>query len=169
MKTSYEVRAKKFIQQIAKYLENCYMPDDFDRAIERYNEAKKRHVRMESGACRVVLITSDYVVKIDYNPEKIEIFGGCEDECEFYQYAKDDGYEYLFAKITKFVYNGRAFYIMPRIGGIGSDKITHWRNDEEDYVYNNVADLHEWNIGYKNNVGVVIDYACNEVTRHQSY
>lgn len=40
MKTNYEIRAKKFIQQIAEYIENCYMPDDFERAIERYNEAK---------------------------------------------------------------------------------------------------------------------------------
>lgn len=166
MKTNYEIRAKKFIQQVADYIENCYVPDDFNEAIERYNEAKKRHVRVESGACRVVLITSDYVVKIDYNPGKIKIFGGCEDEYEFYHRAEDDGYEYLFAKITKFVYNGRAFYIMPRIGGIGSDKMTHWNDDEEEYVYNNVEDLHEWNIGYKNNVGVVIDYACNELTRH---
>lgn len=168
MKTSYEVRAKKFIQQIAEYLKNCYMPDDFERAIKRYNEAKKRHVRVESGACRVVLITSDYVVKIDYNPTKIQYFGGCEDECEFYRRAEDDGYEYLFAKITKFVCHGRAFYIMPRIGGIGLDKMTNWSIDEEEYVYNNVEDLHEWNIGYKNNIGIVIDYACNEYMRHSS-
>jgi len=168
MKTNYEIRAKKFIQQIAEYIENCYMPNDFNEAIERYNEAKKRHVRVESGSCRIVLITSDYVVKVDYNPAQIKNFGGCEDEYEFYQHAEDDGYEYLFAKITKFMYNGRAFYIMPRIGGIGSDKLTHWSIDEEEYVYNNVEDLHEWNIGYKNNIGIVIDYACNEFMRHSS-
>lgn len=168
MKTNYEVRAKKFIQQIAEYIENCRLPHDFDDAVWRYNEAKKRHVRVESGACRIVLITSDYVVKIDYNPGKIEIFGGCKDEYKFYQHAEDDGYEYLFAKITKFVYNGREFYIMPRIGGIGSDRATHWSIDEKEYVYNNVEDLHEWNIGYKNNVGIVIDYACNEFMRHSS-
>ena len=115
MKTNYEVRAKKFIQQVADYIENCYVPDDFNEAIERYNEAKKRHVRVESGACRVVLITSDYVVKIDYNPQKIEIFGGCEDEYEFYQYAKDDGYEYLFAKSQSLYTMGARSTLCPEL------------------------------------------------------
>ena len=118
--SSYEVRAKKFIAKIYPYIKNCNDLFDFSLAINRFNRECHRKVQIASGSTRVVLITSDYVIKVDYNGWGKGRWGSCADEVRMYRQAKRDGFEYLFAKVTpvRKGYN-RTFYIMPRIGGIG--------------------------------------------------
>lgn len=70
IKNDYEVRAKKFIKEFAPYLKgiritksNSYKICD---AVRRFNADKKRNVKVDSGVSRIVLITSDYVIKLDF-------------------------------------------------------------------------------------------------------
>ena len=160
MKNSYEVRAQKFIRQISSYLDSMTTHDDRAFAVDCFNLDYNRKVRYAHGMTRYALITSDYVVKVDY---AVTRWGNCEDEMELYEEAKQDGFEYLFAKISRYDYNGTAFYIMPRIHGIGKtdwDADEYLTEDENDWVYEHVCDLHNENYGWANGHVVIFDYAA---------
>ena len=154
MKSSYEVRAKRFIEEIADYLEMCHDYDTYEFATYVFNTSHHRAVKFAHGMTRIAFITSDYVVKIDC-PEYegcIERYGGCEREMEVYAKAVKDGFDFLFAKISCYEYRGRKYYIMPRIKGLKR----RWDN-AEDYIYdrdalnwlydNGITDLHNENYG----------------------
>jgi hypothetical protein len=71
--------------------------------------------------------------------------------------------ESLFAKISRYDYNGTAFYIMPRIHGVGKtdwDADEYLTEDENDWVYEHVCDLHNGNYGWKDGHVVIFDYAA---------
>lgn len=162
-KSSYVVRAQRFIRQIYDYIADCTTPEEFCDAIDIFNKENHRKVDVSWGATRIVLITSDYVIKIDYDREQIQEWGGCADEYRFYQYAEDCGYEYLFAAIEPYEYGDKTFYIMPRIYGIGhlSGYATDYLSDNEyNFVVNHVNDLHDENFGIKNKHIIIIDYAA---------
>lgn len=165
---SYEERAKSFIEEIYPYLIGNLISNDFyhaDRNVERYNKDKSRKVQIKEGMSRTVLVTSDYVVKID---KKLYCsYGTCEDECTAYSKAKAAGFEHLFAKPTPYKFNGYTFYIMPRIRNINP-----WRVDddyymefvtseEQDWLDDHIHDLHSGNYGFKNGKLVIVDYAWN--------
>lgn len=164
--TSYEIRARKFAHQIYPYVTNCRKVSDYERAIWRFNVEHHRHVRVAHGQTRIALITSDYVLKIDYGRLQWK-FGGCADERRAYQKVWKDGYAHLFAKITPFMVNEIVFYIMPRIKYVGEeyngwDDVyeTHGLTEEEsDYLSENFYDLHQENYGHMNGRVVVVDYA----------
>ena len=119
MQNSYEARAKKFIHQIFSLIESCMeKPYAVERAMDTFNKAYHRNVLVRYGSARIAIITSDYVIKFDYDHEEIEEIGGCEQEMELYRQAVADGIDYLFAKTERYNYNGHSFYIMPRIYGI---------------------------------------------------
>lgn len=164
MKSSYEVRAQLFIKKVFPFIKDCEEPEDYMIAINSYNKLHHRKVIVDYGMTRVVLITSDYVVKIDYGT-KSRIWGSCEDEYQMYKQAVQDGFDYLFAKVTPIVFEDRAFYIMPRIHGIGSlhsggYDVDEWLTEEEnDWVNEHCWDIHEENYGWHNNRPVIIDYA----------
>ena len=163
-KNSYEIRAEKFVKQIMPFLFNCQTVEDYSVAVRMFNTRYHRSVIMAHGLTRIALITSDYVIKFDYNPAEVEIFGGCEDECTIYAEAKLAGFDYLFAKISRIEINGRYFYIMPRINGIGryyEDAQDYMTEDECDWVLTRVFDLHWRNYGWKNNHVVLIDYSAH--------
>ena len=65
----------------------------------------------------MALVTSDYVVKIDYNFNSD--FGTSADEVDAYDFVCREGYDKYFAEISCYTYGGLDFYIMPRVGGIG--------------------------------------------------
>ena len=166
IKSSYEVRARRFIEQFYGYICDCHSTGDFYDAVEAFNRAYHRKVYCSNGCTRIAFITSDYVIKIDmpdiYEDDKI--FGTCEDEIEFYNYAKNCGYEYLFAKIELYKYNNMTFYIMPRIYGVGykNGHAEDYLEDEEyDFVHNYCSDTHNENFGFKNGHVVIIDYAAS--------
>ena len=166
MITSYEVRARKFANDIYPYINNCKSPFEFETAVSRFNRINHRAVRVAYGQTRVALITSDYVLKIDYGTRS-SLFGGCENEYQAYQKAYHDGFAYLFAKISPVMVKERVFYIMPRIERIGIEFNGFdeaWdvvkSDDERDYLYDNFSDLHHENFGWKHGKPVIVDYAC---------
>ena len=162
---NYIERAKDFIEQVYPYIAICRNPWDARNRIEMFNADFDRKVAVSSGLSRIALITSDYVVKFDYDPDEVACIGGCESEMELYATAKREGFAYLFAEITAFSYNGRCFYIMPRIRGIGSGR--HYAENymtpaEKDFCRRyRVTDLHTENYGFRKGHVCVIDYACH--------
>lgn len=166
MRSSYEVRAQKFIRQLFPYLDRCFTCSDYEEAIYNFMiDHPTRHIDFAHGLTRVAFITSDYVVKIDYNEDEIARFGGCEKEIKFYSIAEAEGMAHLFAKISRYVYNGFIFYIMPRVTGIDEDRwedanyyMTDEENDwcEEHHLY----DLHCRNYGLVNGRVKIIDYGA---------
>lgn len=168
MRKSYEERARKFLEQIYPYIKDCEDNFDFSLAIRKFNHDYKRNVKYSYGSTRIAMITSDYVIKVDYDGWGSGRFGSCEDEVEMYQRAEMDGFEYLFAKITpiqKEEYN-RTFYIMPKITGIGKepwDADHYLEGKEYYYICEHVGDLHNQNYGWKDGHIVMIDYAFNSM------
>ena len=165
MKSNYEVRAQKFIRLIYDYLTECVDTYDFEIAVESFNHNHHRHVMFSHGLTRVALITSDYVVKIDYDAYQVRRFGGGENECAFYRIAEQEGYGYLFAKVSRYQYRDITFYIMPRIKGIGryEEDATEFMTDEEnDWCFDHgLCDLHNFNYGWKNGHIIIFDYGAN--------
>lgn len=161
---SYEERAKNFIAEIFPYIQHCGSHYAMERMIDDYNRDHNRKVAYCHGLTRFALVTSDYVVKVDYNPRKIAEFGGCEKEIALYEEAESDGFAYLFAKITRFDYMGNRFYIMPRVHGIGRFPWDAWEYmtaEEADWCNDhNLKDLHNFNYGWKEDHVVLIDYGA---------
>lgn len=160
MRNTYEVRAQKFIQQIAPYFDYAVDHDDREYAVDCFNFDYRRKVIYAHGMTRYALITSDYVVKVDYASTR---WGNSEDEMEIYEEAKQDGFDYLFAKISRYDYNGTSYYIMPRIHGIGKkwyDADEYLTEEELDWVRDHICDLHNENYGWKNGRVVIFDYAA---------
>lgn len=162
---NYIERAKDFIEQVYPYVAVCRNPWDAKNRIKMFNTDFDRKVIVSSGLSRIALITSDYVVKFDYDLEEVESIGGCENECELYYWAKQEGFAYLFAEITPYSYNHRLFYIMPRIRGVGSGLCyaENYMNDKEkDFCRRHrITDLHTENYGFRKGRVCIVDYACN--------
>jgi len=161
---NYEERAKDFIQQVFSYLEGCEDVWDFRSAIQRFNEDYRRNVSVKNGIARVALITSDYVVKFNYDSDCVEDVGGCEEEIRLYADAEREGFAYLLAKITRYDYEGVSFYIMPRVRGFRN----RWMNAEYFMTHaervwcetHHLYDLHCGNYGFRNGHVCLVDYAC---------
>ena len=162
MKSNYIIRAQKFIKSIAAYITDCNEVRTIEFGVQRYlYDHPNRKVSVNYGATRVVMITADYVVKVDYNGD--DWFGNCETELEHYTQACEAGYGEYFAEITKFTYDGRDFYIMPRIGNIDEeddDVYYHCPTEFAHWLYDHLSDLHSGNYGWKNGHVVIFDYAA---------
>jgi len=172
---NYEDRAMDFVKELYPYLVDF---GAFDRhsfvryatAVDAFNDDKHRKVHFANGLTRVAFITSDYVVKYEYNPNNVDFYGGCENEIVRYVKAEEEGFAYLFAKITRFLYNGHAFYIMPKIRGIGQDRYEDkyadefMTEEESDFIYGlGVTDMHYQNFGFRNGHVCLVDYAGGEI------
>ena len=162
---NYVERAKDFVKEIFPFIgewnDPYYVIDD----VNEFNERHHRNVIMRHGIARIALITSDYVVKYDFDAEEVEQVGGGENEIELYAQAERDGFAYLFAKVTPFDYNGHRFYIMPRIRGINGDSWNHadYYMTEEENAWcdkHHLSDLHCNNYGFRNGKVCIVDYAC---------
>lgn len=169
-KSDYEVRAQQFINEFAPYLKgvrvNKSNSHKVREAVRRFNVDKKRNVKVASGASRIVLITSDYVVKLDFGTTWA---GNSATEMRGYEQAKKDGYEYLLAKISLYKCRNRKFYIMPRARVAGTltwqGKQRLWfklTKEEQKYISDNFEDLHDSNWGSLHGRPVLIDYAWND-------
>lgn len=165
MKSNYVVRAIKFIERIFPLIENCECGEDYEWAMKWYNTEHNRKVRVAWGQTRIAILSSDYVIKIDYGSNSCR-WGDCESEYKHYLEAVHDGFDYLFAAITPVTIEGRTFYIMPRINGVASDRsnyydVDEWLTEEErDWVWDHIYDVHYENYGWKNRHPVIIDYAA---------
>lgn len=165
MKKSYVIRARHFAALIHPFIANCVTVEDFEDAVDNFNVMYHRNVRLAHGQTRIALITSDYVLKIDYGTRR-SLWGGCEEECRGYQMAFNDGYGYLFAQISRVMVNEKVYYIMPRIKHIDEeynnyeDAYDKVNNEECDYLFKHFHDLHCRNYGWKDGHPVIVDYAC---------
>lgn len=165
MKSSYVDRAVRFIKTIYPFILDCERGEDYEYAVKVYNYKYHRKVQVAWGQTRIALMCSDYVIKIDYGARAC-VWGDCEAEYEHYLEAKQDGFDYLFAEITPVEVLGHKFYIMPRINGVGSARngcydVDEWLNEEEvDWIWEHIRDVHYENYGWKNKYPVIIDYAC---------
>ena len=91
---NYIERAKDFIKQVYPYLnDDCMSPWLIKSVIEKFNRTFDRKVIVRSGLSRIALITSDYVVKFDYDPDEVDSIGGCDAELDLYWQAKQEGFE----------------------------------------------------------------------------
>ena len=165
MKSNYEERAKRFIHNIYNYICDCTEPEEYEEAINAYNYEHSRKVEVQHGLTRVAFITSDYVVKVNCGwASNLETFGDCDKEVALYKMAEEDGFAYLFAKITPYEYGDITFYIMPRIHGIGRtyDDANYYMNASEEQWCSDkgIFDLHNGNYGWYNKHICLIDYAA---------
>lgn len=163
MKSNYVVRAQKFLREFIPYM-RMY---PISVAVNIYNQEKHRKVMYRHGAVRRALITSDYVIKWDYDAENRHNFGGCREEYKKYLEVKDDYYGYLFAEITPVKVKGRQFYVMPRVKIAGEYCSNTYiedvlNEDELDFIFDDarIGDVHENNWGMLHGKPVLIDYAC---------
>lgn len=169
MKSSYEVRAQKFIKIFAPYAIKCLMSRniiDIRNVVSKFNQLHHRSVKVYRGYTRIVFVTSDYVIKVDYNPDKH--FGDSFRELELYKCAAADGYDYLFAKITLFQYEHINFFIMPMVKGINKNNGEAWNYmsiEERAWCMKyQLDDLHEMNFGINRNGDITIfDYATCQI------
>ena len=162
MKTAYNIRAKKFIKQLYKYIEDT-TERELKFACGAYcAEHPSRKVEFASGCSRGVFITSDYAVKIDLKGG-ITAWGTSETELALWEKAKQDKMDFLFCPMEKYEYNGIDFYIMPRATQIGG--FDPYENPLFEKYSNEVrlSDIHEGNVGIVNGRKVIIDYADNRV------
>jgi hypothetical protein len=168
MKSSYTERAARFLRTIYPLLDGHWnSPWECRRIMSLYSCEHSRKVFVRSGVSRIAIITSDYVIKFDYNEREVNRVGGCESEVEFYQFAKQEGFGYLFAEITPFIYNGRTFYIMPRVNGVGRVEYSYAEDflegEERAFADEYLNDLHDENYGWYHKRPVIFDYACNQL------
>ena len=163
---TYVERAEDFIKELYEVKGKNTFEKNYGvrRIVAKYLSLHpRRRVKVEEGAARTAIITSDYVIKIDTGYPGT--YGGCEQEMEFYDYACDSGMEYLLAKPTLFKYKRMNFYIYPRASVYAS--MRHSRNwygeltyDEQSFV-DEICDLHAGNIGFIHGSLCIIDYAMN--------
>ena len=163
--STYEERGKKFaINVLTRLFDGCEYLDDFVDAIKYYNAHHFRKLKYDNGVSRIVIIRGDYVVKFNYRPTgdfSDGRAGDCESEQEIYARALRDGMAHLLAKTTVLTVNGLTFSIMPRIKGIGRNWCwwEHCTREEEEWLEDNLYDLHRYNVGYRKGKVCVIDYA----------
>lgn len=172
MKSDYRVRARRFLETIYPLIANHLdSPYECKRIMSLYSYEHSRKVFVGSGVARIAIVTSDYVIKFDYDEREVARVGGCESEVQFYQFAKSEGFEYMFAEITPFEYMGRTFYIMPRINGIMRKEYCYaeefFEGEERDFLDRYLHDLHDENYGWYRGVPVIFDYACNDLWEAQ--
>lgn len=173
MRTNYEIRAQKLIKKFFPYFFECIgygtiTINKVEKAVTRFNESHRAYnVQVANGSSRIVLLCSDYAIKMDYDGAP---FGGCEDEIAIYKKACEYGVEEAFAPISRFSVEGYDFYIMPKVKiaanfGYGHPYLGEVLSEEEvDFINSFVTDTHEYNYGKLHNRWVMVDYACKRGT-----
>lgn len=163
---TYEERAMDFIKELYEVKGKNTFKKNYGvrRIVAKYLSLHpRRRVKVEEGAARTAIITSDYVIKIDTGCP--DTYGGCEQEIEFYDYACDSEMEYLLAKPTRFKYKRMNFYIYPR-AKVYADmaRPKRWYDEltyNEQLFVDEINDLHAGNIGFLHGRLCIIDYAMN--------
>ena len=163
---TYEERAMDFIKELYEVKGKNTFEKNYGvrRIVSEYLSLHpRRRVKVEEGAARTAIITSDYVIKIDTGCT--DTYGGCEQEMKFYDYACDCGMEYLLAKPTRFCYKRIVFYIYPRAKVyLDMTRPKRWYDEltynEQSFV-DEICDLHAGNIGFLHGRLCIIDYAMN--------
>ena len=166
MKSDYVSRALKFANILAILFANCYRCEDFEEAVASYNATHSRPLSCAHGVSRFVVMRADYVIKFDMPTPKSGFENGRagNNQSEYYAYqtAVRCGMGHLLAESTLVTVGKFTVNIMPRIGGV-SDDMRYWTDyctdEEEDWLFDNICDLHYGNVGYRNGKVCVVDYA----------
>ena len=158
MKTDYKVRAEKFAHVLVKLFANCKYLEDFEYAVRQYNNTHRYQLKIAHGISRIAIIRSDYVIKFHRRADFEGWAGDNTSERKMYEKAVDDGYDYLLAEINLVNVDDVQVAIMPRIYGI--DSTYHYENyltwDEQEWVEQNIGDIHSKNFGIRNNTVYII-------------
>lgn len=165
MKSTYEARAIKFARLLAILFAGCSELSDFEYAVDWYNAHHTRKLTTAHGVSRFAIIRADYVIKFDMVPTgsfRDGRAGNCSSEEQVYERAVADGFEYLLAKTTVMTLEDHTVAIMPRVDHV-NDEDRWWGDfctrEEYRWLEENVNDLHEGNVGYRNGKVCVVDYA----------
>lgn len=163
--TNYEARALKFAYVLVSLFSDCFELTDFIEMVKQYNFTHSRKLKYAHGVSRFTIMRADYVIKFDMDPEmgfEDGRAGNCFSEEAVYERACEEGFEYLLAKTSVYTINGKTFSIMPRINGVNDysrEWYEHCTAEEYDWLCENINDLHDGNVGYRNGKVCVIDYA----------
>lgn len=169
MKNDYVVRAQKFLERFISFF-----PTESGRArkyrgsvkvaLDKFKEKyPHQNILFCHGAVRYALITSDYVIKWDYDANAANEYGGCAKESKIWNKVKNSSYAYLFAPITRIKVSGHYWYVMPRIHGRNYHRIafTFLTPEERDFLNDNhIHDLHAGNYRIVKKKVKIFDYAC---------
>ena len=165
---SYIDNARVFLREIGKDLDNIFGKGSvyyYRRVVEDYNLTHNTYYSVANGAVRAVIIGEDFVIKTDYSKCCAEKFGGCFDEYKMYKFAEANGYAHLLAKVTKIKGGHHYYYVMPRMDYLGEDVEEelndYFREDEMDWINDDITDLHDANYGFLDGEAYIIDYACS--------
>lgn len=164
---TYQMRAYRYLRVLFDYVRDWTYWRDVEIATDKVYFDTGERAEVTSGSSRMVIVGKDFVIKWDYDFKNIETIGGCEDEFRIYKRSLSSGYSHLLAPIFRIYHRGRYFFIMPRIDHIGPEEHDYkdinefTSEDEYNWLWNNIGDLHSWNWGLDNfNNPIVIDYAC---------
>ena len=150
----------------------CHYPViDWDRLNPIKRELRlwqlEHHIKGMSihyGISRFVIVFTSFVLKIQMNSDHDN-----EMEADFYKFAEDAGYGYLFAPVYHFDAYGFSVNVMPTVENIDDENgdllsSNFIGDDERDWLECHVTDLHSGNYGFDEYGNVVIfDYAmCSE-------
>lgn len=169
IKNDYVVRAQKFVRSFAPYIDkNQVTIRSMISATGAFNRDYNRKVMLDYGATRIVLLTSDYCIKIDRTDYKSERWGDCEKEYKAYIRMKRLKCREVFCPVEKYTYNNVNYYIMPKCSKV-DDYNVEWCDvadrltvKQEHFIEEHFDDLHCGNIGMLYGKPVIIDYACND-------
>lgn len=168
---SYEENGLAFVRQLLSenYLfRHARSLDGFERAVRAYNNSHDDKLRIAHGVSRFVIVCKDFVAKFDITKRTgWKIAGTNKDEVALYAFAEEQGYDYLFAKPTYIELESQSVLIMPRVTLDDEDSDLDYRyyisDEEEDWLYEHVSDIHNSNYGFDAGGNfLIIDYAwCN--------
>lgn len=168
IKNDYVVRAQKFVRSFAPYIDKDQVTiHSMWSAVKAFNADYNRRVILDYGASRIVLLTSDYCIKID-RTDSSDFYGNCEKEYKAYIRMKRLKCREVFCPIEKYTYNNVNYYIMPMCSKADDynvelcDVTNRLTANQVHFVEKHFSDLHSGNIGILHGKPVIIDYACNK-------
>lgn len=127
-------------------------------------------VVITGGMTRIVIVGSDFVIKIDKPKDPRWTWAGnSRNEVRMYKKAVKDGYAWLFCRIRAMVIAHHTYYIMEKVDIIAEacgysgieDFSDYLSEDAFDYIQENVFDIHCGNFGFIDDEPVILDYAAN--------
>ena len=171
MINDYLAHAREFLNTNAAVLDNLY---------ERQSVIWWKHfcddngLKFNAGQTRIVIIGEDFVIKIDKKHiGRWARFGNCYQEYQNWKMVQADGFDYMFAAITKMKAGHHYYYVMPRVANVDHDCTAWaWNLDdltsyEQRYLRSTFEDLHEYNYGFDDAGNLqIFDYAVTKEYYH---
>lgn len=164
MTTDYLAHAREFLNLYVDTLEDLW---NLHNSYRWAQFCKEHNLEFHSGQTRVVFVGDDFVIKLDKKHiGRWARFGNCYQEYQNWKMVQADGFDYLFASITKMKVGHHYYYVMPRVAIIDHG-LTSWAwnlddltSEEKGYLRSTFEDLHEYNYGFDDEGNLkIFDYA----------